>query len=66
MMNIEVKEILDKINKLQKELEAIQESCLHEEYSIELIDGSLKRVCKSCKKNIGYARQEDLEGSGYI
>lgn len=65
-MNQEVKEILDKINILQKELESIQESCTHEEYSVELIEGSLRRVCKSCKKNIGYASQEDLAGSGYI
>ena len=30
-MNQEVKEILDNINKLQKELEAIQENYTHEE-----------------------------------
>lgn len=65
-MNQEVKEILDNINKLQKELEAIQENCTHEEYNIELIEGSLRKVCKACKKNIGYSSQEDLAGSGYI
>lgn len=65
-MKPEVKEILDKINTLKKELESIQDNCQHEEYSVELIEGSLKRICKSCKKNIGYASQEDLEESGYI
>ena len=65
-MEKEVKEILDNINKLRKELEVIQEKCTHEEYSIELIEGSLRKVCKTCKKNIGYASQEDLSGSGYI
>ncbi len=65
-MEKEVKEILDNINKLQKELEVIQKSCTHEEYSVELIEGSLRQVCRACKKNIGYASQEDLAGSGYI
>jgi len=65
-MNQEVKEILDKIQVLKKELESIQKKCAHEEYSIELINGSLVRMCRFCKKNIGYANQEDLEGSGYI
>lgn len=59
-------EIKSSIRSLEKELEGIQSSCQHKEYEIkncqtESRGFALRRVCKSCSKEIGYPSQEETD-----
>ena len=62
----QAQEIKDSIRSLEKELEDIQSSCQHKEYSIKNCQSetrgfSLRRVCKKCSKEIGYPTQEETD-----
>jgi len=62
-----VSQIKDKIRKLYKSIEWIQDECSHDiiiKYSEER--KSVMRVCKDCDKIIGYPSEEELKKNGYI
>tara|TARA_A100001037_G_scaffold303765_1_gene338629 strand:- start:2955 stop:3164 length:210 start_codon:yes stop_codon:yes gene_type:complete len=54
------------IKDLEKELEEIQKTCNHEEFSIDLLDNSLIKRCKNCDAFLGYPNDEEKKQSGYI
>jgi len=61
-----VSQIKDKIRKLYKSIEGIQEECSHDiviRYSEER--KSVMRICKNCEKIIGYPSREELIKNGY-
>lgn len=58
--------IVNEIKALERELEEIQNSCQHQKYSIKNCPSgsdksfSLKRVCDSCRMDMGYPTQEEI------
>jgi len=61
-----VSQIKDKIRKLYKSIEGIQDECSHDiiiKYSEER--RSVMRVCKNCDKIIGYPSIDELKKNGY-
>ena len=58
--------LFKKLSETEKKIKDIQESCLHDEYKVELFNFGLVRVCTKCYKKIGYPDSNDLEESGYI
>ena len=60
------KKIVQEIKNLEKELEEIQNSCVHSKYSIKNCPHgpdnsfSLRRVCDDCQLEIGYPTQEEM------
>ena len=64
--SLRVKEIHDKLNELNKELNEIILQCSHSNHSIKMIaeDGSvakLRKICDICKSQIGYLTQEECK-----
>lgn len=62
----QAREIKTTIKSLEKELDGIQSSCPHKEYEIkncqtEARGFALRRVCKTCEKEIGYPSQEEID-----
>ena len=65
-------EIGKKIKDSKQELQDLQENCNHKEYDIRHIEGehgsvgtSLYKVCKYCKKKLGYPSRDDLKENGF-
>ena len=63
-----VKELTDKINQYQKELDDIRKNCKHEEYKIDLYHSDkdstipvLRRICKYCDGIVGFPNKEEYE-----
>lgn len=61
-----VGEIKESIKVLEKELEVLQNSCVHKEYEVKNCQSenrsfSLRKVCKDCSKEIGYPSQEEID-----
>lgn len=60
------KKIVEEIKSLEKELEEIQSSCLHNSYVIKNCpygpekSFSLRRVCEVCQMEVGYPSQEEI------
>lgn len=59
-------DIKNSIKELEKELETIQKDCLHAQYEIKNCPSStssfsLKKVCKTCSKEIGYPSQDEVD-----
>lgn len=60
------KKIVNEIKTLEKELEAIQNSCQHLNYSVKNSpnsnDGSfcLRKICDDCQSILGYPSQEEI------
>jgi hypothetical protein len=58
--------IVNEIKVLEKELEGIQNSCLHQRYSFKNCPNgldnafSLRKVCDDCQLEIGYPSQEEI------
>ena len=58
--------IVEEIKSLEKELEEIQSSCVHSNYSLKNCPHggdksfSLKRVCDLCQMEIGYPSPEEI------
>ena len=61
-----VSQIKDKIRKLYKSIEGIQDECSHD-IIIKYCDDrkSVMRVCKNCERIIGYPSIEELKKNGY-
>jgi len=63
----EANQAIQKIKEATKNLEEIQKSCPHKEYSLRNLgpeEGkffSLRRVCKDCSKDLGYATQSEID-----
>jgi hypothetical protein len=62
----QTKDLKNTIRSLEKELDSIQSLCPHKEYEIRNCQNesrgfSLRRVCKSCEKEIGYPTQEEID-----
>jgi len=58
--------IVNGIKALEKELEGIQSSCIHQKYSLKNCPSgsdntfSLRKVCDDCQLEIGYPSQEEI------
>jgi hypothetical protein len=58
--------IVNEIKALEKELEGIQSSCIHQKYSLKNCPigsdntFSLRKVCEDCQLEIGYPSQEEI------
>jgi hypothetical protein len=62
----QAEKIKSDIRGLEKELEKIQQDCLHHDYEIKNCQTSssgflLKRVCRRCTKDIGFPTQEEIK-----
>lgn len=54
------------IRSLEKELETIQENCIHPDYELKNCQTAnsgfnLRRVCRTCTKEIGFPSQEEIK-----
>jgi len=61
----QAEKIKSSIRTLEKELELIQESCIHSEYELKNCQTAnsgfnLRRVCKTCTKEIGFPTQKEV------
>lgn len=60
------KKIVEEIKSLEKELEEIQSTCLHNSYVVKNCPSgpeksfNLKRVCEVCHMEVGYPSQEEI------
>lgn len=61
-MELDPKDINNKIKQLEKELNDIQVDCIPHDITIKQIGGSLKRICTKCLMDCGYATEEDKKG----
>ena len=62
--NKKAKDLENQIKLAKKELDEIQDNCLHKEYEIKPTGENgreLKRVCKSCKRQVGYPTKQETE-----
>jgi len=62
----QAEKIKSSIRLLEKELEQIQENCIHTEYELKNCQTAnsgfnLRRVCKTCTKEIGFPTQEEIK-----
>lgn len=62
----QAEKIRSSIRSLEKELEQIQENCIHAEYELKNCQTAnsgfnLRRVCKICTKEIGFPTQEEVK-----
>ena len=62
----QAEKIKSSIRLLEKELEQIQENCIHTEYELKNCQTTnsgfnLRRVCKTCTKEIGFPTQEEIK-----
>ena len=64
-----VEELLSNLTDNKKELDEIQSNCKHSEFTISddpnETSFSLRKVCKVCKKVIGYPSDSELKEAGY-
>lgn len=62
-----VDDIKKEIKTLENDIEKIQEDCAHKEYDVKFMQDtkSVRRICKLCDKDLGYANQAELEENGY-
>jgi peptidoglycan hydrolase CwlO-like protein len=57
-----VENLNNKIKRLQKEIDKIQEKCKHKKQEMAFIDSSkLMWICKDCKKEIRWPNQQEAE-----
>ena len=61
-----INKLLNEIQRLEKELSELQESCMHKEFKLDLYKGSILKRCMICKKIVGYPSEEERKDSGYI
>ena len=54
------------IKDFEKEIKEIQEECKHNEFIIDLVEGSLLKKCKECELFLGYLSNQEKKQSGYI
>lgn len=62
----QAEKIKSSIRSLEKELEIIQQNCIHPEYKLKNCqtansEFNLRRVCKTCTKEIGFPSQEEIK-----
>ena len=62
------KELSNKIDKHQKELDDVRKECSHDEYKLKLVHlrrdknlTELKRICRYCNQDIGYPTQDEIK-----
>ena len=56
------------IKQLNTALTELQETCTHEETTVKNISDSvaeLRKVCKTCDKELGYPTQDEIKEGGY-
>lgn len=56
------------INKLNTTLTELQKTCTHKEIIIKNVSSGvteLRKVCKTCDKELGYPNPKELKESGY-
>ena len=65
-------EIDKKIKDSKQELQDLQDNCKHSEYDVKQVESehggvrtSLYKVCKFCKKTLGYPSKDDLKENGF-
>ena len=62
---VDINKIENKLRELEKEKEIIQQSCTHKETVINFNETrSIKKYCKECKRELGYANRE--EGQDFL
>lgn len=59
---MEVNKLNEKLRSIQKEIDEIQDSCVHKDKKIEMIEGGeSKWTCIFCKKRISYPTPQELD-----
>lgn len=65
----EADELIEEINKKEKELRELRAKCSHGEYKIKDINGigasALRKICYFCGAVIGFPNEQDLKDNGY-
>jgi hypothetical protein len=60
-----VKICLDEILSASGRLDELQEYCNDVEFNIELVNGSLRKVCKTCKSLVGWPTSREIFKSNW-
>jgi len=55
------KDLEQKITAIEKELQEIQDNCVHEEYVKQQADGRPIKACKVCNKELGMLSSQELD-----
>ena len=59
---MDVIKLNEKIKKMQKEVEEIQEKCIHKMKEIKMNEtGSPKWTCKECEKRLSFPTERELK-----
>tara|TARA_R100000152_G_C6755773_1_gene179515 strand:- start:1051 stop:1245 length:195 start_codon:yes stop_codon:yes gene_type:complete len=59
---MDVNKLNEKIKKMQKEVEDIQEKCIHKMKEIKMNEtGSPKWTCKKCEKRLSFPTENELK-----
>ena len=56
---------IEDIQRANGRLNEIQDVCRHKEEQTELIQGTVKQVCGTCFKVVGFSSQEQSKAGGY-
>jgi len=63
-----IPDIKSEIKSLKKDIQDIQSTCSHLEYSVKFEEcgKSLRKICKDCEQIVGYPTEQELKDNGFI